>query len=61
MSNDKITLSSFPSTRTEALTMLYLEKQDLSHISPEELVEKYLEIEGKINQTFSKHSKKAFS
>ena len=31
----------FPSNKTEALTMLYLQNQDLSTLSPEELLVKY--------------------
>lgn len=33
----------FPSNETEAITLLYLQKQDLSDLSPEELTVKYLE------------------
>ncbi len=41
--------STFPSSRIDALTMLYLEKQDLSNISPEELLDKYDEVYEKIS------------
>ena len=40
MAND-IRLSTFPSNRIEALTMLYLQNQDLSSLSPEEIFDKY--------------------
>jgi len=36
--------STFPPNRIEALTMLYLENQDLSMLSPEDLVVKYREV-----------------
>lgn len=49
---DNINLSSFPSNRIDALTMLYLEKQDISTLSPEELVEKYAEVRNKIKEHF---------
>lgn len=42
MSND-VSLSSFPSNRTEALVMLYLQNQDLKGKSPEELQTMYFE------------------
>ena len=40
MGND-INLRAFPSNKDEALTMLYLQNQDLSNKSPEELTEMY--------------------
>ena len=36
-----IIFKTFPATREEALAMLYLQQQDISDISPEELVEMY--------------------
>jgi len=42
MAND-ISLSTFPSNRIEALTMLYLNNQDLSDKSVEEITVLYLE------------------
>ncbi len=51
MSN-KIKLSTFPTNRAEALTMLYLERQDLEKLSPHELVEKYLRVEEEIKTSF---------
>lgn len=35
-------LRTFPNSYVEALTMLYLERQDLSGKTPEELVELYM-------------------
>jgi len=49
MSNE-VRLSSFPSNKTEALTMLYLQNQDLTGYSPEELVSKYLDTYKRIHQ-----------
>jgi hypothetical protein len=43
MSND-VNLNTFPSNRTEALTMLYLQNQDLSEKSPSEIVELYFSV-----------------
>lgn len=42
--------STFPSNKTEALTMLYLQNQDLSNLSPEELADKYQKTYDKIRQ-----------
>lgn len=39
--NDSVSLNTFPRTREEALTMLYLQNQDLSGLSPSEIQEKY--------------------
>ncbi|NLK28119.1 MAG: hypothetical protein GX306_07220 [Clostridiales bacterium] len=48
--SETINLNTFPSGKASALTMLYLEKQDLSGISPEELAEKYTEIYERIDK-----------
>ncbi len=45
----------FTSENIEALTMLYLEKQDLSEITPEELVEKYLRVKDAINDAINRN------
>lgn len=47
----------FPSNRSEALAMLYLKNQDLSSISPEELVHKYLEVKKAIDKEFHSGAK----
>lgn len=38
-----VQLDTFPSNSVEALTMLYLQNQDLTALTPEELVKKYAE------------------
>ena len=43
---------SFPSNKTEALTMLFLQKQDLSNLKPDELANKYNEVYAKIADSF---------
>ncbi len=42
---DTIKLQTFPATRFEALAILYLQNQDLSGKTPEEIMEMYLETE----------------
>lgn len=42
--------ATFPSSKNEALTMLYLQNQDLSNLTPEELADKYQETYDKIRQ-----------
>lgn len=37
-------MSDFPSTKNEALTMLYLQNQDLSGLTPKQLLDKYEEV-----------------
>ncbi|MBB6217540.1 hypothetical protein HNQ80_003663 [Anaerosolibacter carboniphilus] len=61
--SENVTLNTFPSTKVQALTMLYLEKQDLTNLSPQDLVEKYLEIEKEIKTAFvnDRKEKKNFS
>lgn len=55
--SDKLNLDIFPSSKIEALAILYLQKQDLSEISPEELAEKYEETVSKIRASFRLISK----
>lgn len=43
MAND-IRLDTFPSNRSEALTMLYLQNQDLRDKTPSEIVELYFSV-----------------
>lgn len=52
-----VSLSTFPSNKTTALTMLYLENQDLSNLTPEELLDKYDEVYDKINE-YSKEKRR---
>lgn len=47
-------LKTFPSNEIEALTMLYLQNQDLSKLSPEEFFVKYKETYAKIKDCNSK-------
>lgn len=42
------TLNAFPANYAEALTMLYLQNQDLSKLSPADLADKYAETLKKI-------------
>lgn len=55
--SDSVNLSTFPAGRVDALTMLYLERQDLSNMSPEELTDMYLEVHSKIITRFSEVNK----
>lgn len=48
MSNDSVNLNTFPSNKYEALAFLYLQSQDISNLTPEELIEKYYEVYRKI-------------
>lgn len=50
--SDSINLSTFPSNKIDALTLLYLEQQNLSDLTPEELVDKYIEVHNKILDKF---------
>lgn len=50
--SDKIELNTFPSRKNEALTMLYLQKQDLTGLSPRELANKYEEVYQEIKEQF---------
>lgn len=45
-----VSLSTFPTSKISALTMLYLERQDLSKLTPEELLDKYDEIYDRISE-----------
>lgn len=51
---DDVILRSFPSNECEALAMLYVQNQDLSNVSPEELLDKYQDAYEKIRE----HKKK---
>lgn len=57
--SEAVKLDTFPSNRTEALTILYLKNQDLTSVSPEELVHKYLEAKEAISKEFRTKSKVA--
>ena len=52
MNDSKI--STFPRDKHEALAMLYLQSQDLSNVTPEELLDKYEDAYQKIRQRNAK-------
>lgn len=39
--SDKVSLNTFPSTESQALALLYIQKQDISGLTPEEFYDKY--------------------
>lgn len=45
---DEVKLFSFPSNECEALAMLYVQNQDLTDVTPEELLDKYQDAYEKI-------------
>ena len=47
-----VNLSTFPKNKRNSLTMLYLEKQDISNLSPTELACKYNEVYEEISKYF---------
>lgn len=49
-------MAEFPSNKFEALAMLYLENQDLSDLSPSELLAKYNEVYEEIKSNQPKAS-----
>jgi hypothetical protein len=59
MSNES-SLNTFPSTKAEALTMLYLQNQDLSDITPEELAKKYSEVLSEIRKALKTGKKQGW-
>jgi len=54
MAND-IRLDSFPSNMMEGLTMLYLQNQDLTNVTPEDLTKLYWETYYRIRAAYSEH------
>lgn len=56
MSNCEIDI--FPSTRTEALAMLYLQNQDLSNKSPKEIQEMYFWAYSEIKEANAERARK---
>lgn len=46
----KTPFNAFPNNKQSALTMLYLQNQDLSNLSPEELLDKYDEVYDKLKK-----------
>lgn len=55
--SDEISLDTFPYDKKTALTMLYLKNQDLSGLSPEELVDEYEEVYEQIKTHLKERSK----
>ena len=53
---DNVSLKSFPSDKYEAVTMLYLQNQDLSDKTPEELFMFYMETYKQIRKYAKAHS-----
>lgn len=51
--SDSVSLSTFPSNEREALTMLYLQNQDLSNVTPAQLADKYYSAHEEIKNRFS--------
>jgi hypothetical protein len=47
---NNVELRTFPSTRADALTMLFLQKQDLKDVSEHDLVAKYIEVKRNIEK-----------
>jgi hypothetical protein len=47
--------ATFPANRCEALAMLYLQGQDVSGMTPEELADAYLDTVNRIRKQFEKH------
>lgn len=45
-------LKTFPKNKYDALTMLFLQNQDLSNLTPEELVKRYEEVYNDISKSF---------
>lgn len=51
-SDGKVSLSTFPSNRFDALTILYMQNQDLSSKTPEDLANMYEEVRDRIHKEF---------
>lgn len=54
MTNDKSEKDTSPVNKYEALAILYLQKQDLTGCTPEEVVGKFIETQDKIIKEFSR-------
>lgn len=53
-------MSDFPSTKYEALAMLYMQSQDLSGLTPKEILEKYDKAYEEIKDSKQKANLKTF-
>ncbi|PED05266.1 hypothetical protein [Bacillus pseudomycoides] len=49
---NNVDLNTFPSNKTQALTMLYLQNQDLTGKSPSEIVDLYISVTEEIKEAF---------
>ncbi|MCQ6356411.1 hypothetical protein [Bacillus cereus] len=49
---NNVDLNTFPSNRIQALTMLYLQNQDLTGKSPSEIVDLYISATQEIKESF---------
>jgi hypothetical protein len=54
--NEKSEKTSAPFDKYEALTILYLQKQDLDGCSPEEIVGRYIEAQDRIMKEFARQN-----
>lgn len=52
-SSEKVSLSTFPLDRRDALTILYMQNQDLSDKTPEEIADMYDEAWDRISKEFN--------
>lgn len=52
-SSEKVSLSTFPSDRRDALAILYMQNQDLSGKTPEEIADMYDEAWDRISKEFN--------
>lgn len=50
---DTVKLVTFPSNKEEALTMLFLESQDLKNLSEHDFIAKYYEVRANIKRELS--------
>ncbi|MGF9991550.1 hypothetical protein ABEY04_22255 [Bacillus mycoides] len=49
---NNVNLNTFPSNKVQALTMLYLQNQDLTGKSPSEIVDLYITTSKEISESF---------
>lgn len=51
--SESVSFTSFPSNKIDAVTMLYLQNQDLSGLTPEQIADKYDDAYYAIKQRFN--------
>lgn len=54
---DRVELNTFPSTKVEALALLYVQSQDLSGLSPEDVLDMYQDAYTKIRERSKENNK----